>query len=122
MQGIGGVGVGGGVGDGVAVGVAAVVTAAAVGGVVADVVEPHPTSAHTVPRTAKETYSRRIATQGNRNSRFTRGSCVPWKVLVRVEHRREEVADLGHALGDRLDVPAVGTKLWIRQLVPRDRR
>src|SRR5579859_6571469 len=51
-----------------------------------------------------------------------RGSAGRRQVLLDLQQRPEQVADLGDAAADRMDGPAIRTELGIVQLVPRDRR
>ncbi len=122
MHGTGGVAVGVGVGTigvEVATGDAETVTATAVGEVDEDA-EPHPATTLATTTAAARTSTRRIAPQRTRCRGRVRVSAVGGKILVRVEHRCEEIARLGHAAGDGGDRPAVGTEVGIVQVLPRD--
>lgn len=123
MQGAGAVGDGVGVGSiavAVAAGDADTVTATAVGDGEDDP-ESQPAMTPAATTAAAGRSNRRIAPQRTRCRGGVRESAVAGQILVGVEHRREEIACLGNAIGDGGDVPAVGTEVGVVELLPGDR-
>ena len=122
MHGADGVAVGVGVGTmgvALAAGDGETVTATAVG--VAEDGEPHPAITLAATTAPAGMSNRRIAPQRTRCRGCVPASAVARKILVGIEHRSEEIALLGDAVGDRGDGPAIGTEIGVVQLLPGDR-